>query len=830
MSVPHECRTPRRMWLARARLVAVIVVVTAFSGTAGPPAPTLANAERPALTNQATNKWPTTEFRIVFRNKPAQDNSELLNPGPGTNQEINWESRLKRAFKDVAEILQAAGFPAPQLRRADTGAYEVHAVRSMGARGVYLWQPETLNININHQVFAASGEEGAVDLFKTAAHELFHAIMQSYAADGRYGFISGGNSHAQGSVDEGLCDGVARWVMQQHQLYRNYAERMPATTDPVHRLKHTGVYPYHDGFLISANATKPNQETMAYFTSSFWFNLLERRGAPVVQHLLSQKIPSSATPEDLVMWLDKGLKSYAQPEALKLAYNHFLTEMASYGEVRRYPGGTRENWFNTIFGNDCAVTVTLEPGAQSGQLPLDLLPMGGSCVRIAWRGFLQAAFRDKILEIQVRHTSNDRQILDQINMGLGTVDDVPSLAQGPGHLGTCWKAREKAGQTCTNEKLTQPAARGGRGPKTSARLWQYDNRYVENEQGEALFVVTNVALDAATTQPANGLTLHFAMNTSQSHTGPARSPSRAEPLRLGMPTGEDYMRLRMYGVNPDPPLEQTIGANPLETTLVPIAIPKGVGKLMDVGYYVVIPDPGRPIPYGSTGPLYGGVIDFSVGQKLIGRHGDGTAGATILQASARAAPAPAATAQLGRLLGRLKDQAGGRSGSMICKSNEGRPIGRVLAYNEDLLQVRIDTDICATSLRGVSLVERLDVTATLPFGWRYQHPAPTEEITPALEYFVDRFHDRLEGRLGKLWFGAPTDLEAALAAGPPPSPAGSGGAATGTLAPRPCDCSCEGYKAFEELSKRRDAAAEAEMKAMMPCIRKCMPGWTSCAR
>lgn len=125
------------------------------------------------------------------------------------------------------------------------------------------------------------------------------------------------------------------------------------------------------------------------------------------------------------------------------------------------------------------------------------------------------------------------------------------------------------------------------------------------------------------------------------------------------------------------------------------------------------------------------------------------------------------------------------------------------------------------------------MTATLPFGWRYQQPAPTQEVTPALEYFVDRFHDRLEGRRSALWFGAPADLDAALAAGPPPpgggSSSGGGSAATATVVPRPCDCSCDGYKAFEELSKKRgDPTAEAEMKAMMPCMKQCMRNWTIC--
>ncbi len=73
----------------------------------------------------------------------------------------------------------------------------------------------------------------------------------------------------------------------------------------------------------------------------------------------------------------------------------------------------------------------------------------------------------------------------------------------------------------------------------------------------------------------------------------------------------------------------------------------------------------------------------------------------------------------------------------------------------------------------------------------------------------------------------------AAAAGPPS--AGTAGAPppAGQSTPPPCDCSCAGFKAFQELSKsadRNDPKAEAPMMAAVQCARQCMMRWVACAQ
>jgi hypothetical protein len=442
--------------------------------------------------------------------------------------------------------------------------------------------------------------------------------------------------------------------------------------------------------------------------------------------------------------------------------------------------------------------------------------MGGGCVKVNWNGFQENA----ALKVEVRHTSKD--IVDQINLGL-----AGSTYSG----GSCWKfVSGNRSRSCVQERVgaLEQSAEGW-----WTRSWQLPSGGY-GTQGDGIFVVSNVALDPWKTKNADGLEIRFSFQRSDDQTGVLRAPPAGMHLKIGMPvvpsrgdlrrhdpgagegpgyllvsntvgvqeaTGDEgrpsYWQYRTYGINPDPSAQQTLGANLLPIS--PIVIPKGDGPdAIERARYIVTPSPAHPLPLGTTGPLHGFVLYDEPPES---------------ESSGRFIPV-------------------GKIGSVFCPSAE-EPIGRVLVNTADLLKVHVQTDLCTfrlTSRRPV-VVERLDVIAVLPFGWRYQEPAPTVAVTAGVDYYVKRFFDRVEGRLQGDWpFGNPrpeiTGSPGQQESGSPTQTAtGSGEAHT---LPPACDCSCEGYKTMEALSKRRDPAAKEEMKAFMPCMRQCMTQWTPC--
>jgi hypothetical protein len=168
-----------------------------------------------------------------------------------------------------------------------------------------------------------------------------------------------------------------------------------------------------------------------------------------------------------------------------------------------------------------------------------------------------------------------------------------------------------------------------------------------------------------------------------------------------------------------------------------------------------------------------------------------------------------------------------------------RPIGQVLVSTDDLLKVRVQTDICKVSLTGGrQVIDRLDVTVVLPFGWRNQEPAPKVEITPGVDYYVTRYFQRIEGRLEGDWpYGNPRPDMAPDTAAEEAGTAASAapGNNSGSAAQfQPCDCSCVGYQAMDkrmkELKRQGDQAAREEANALMPCLKQCLMQWAACRK
>jgi len=758
----------------------------------------------PAAAQAPAEPWPTTAFEVFFLGSDAfpGDPTHFATRGKdaATPNERQWSQRVKDYISDAATRFEAAGFRPPVLGTAFTGGqgYRVFLGDEPKKMAWYGWNPISSYIAISKTWFEhsaglasagdppppAAGSEWDMLLYLTLAHELFHAIQEAYVGPLAYATHQSWDSENRldhSSVDEGLPTAMARWALSQR--FPNWVEQRMQRGN-ANREKYPGVYPYHRGFLfMEPPATNPSGT--GYLASSFWFNLLERFGPELIQHLLNQPVDHSTT-QTLMMWLDDGLKSFLPgKEGLYSVYPHFLAELAAYGVVPRYQGYPDPYLSRVVFGNNCPVIAVLYPNNEVATRTLadsvPIPPLGAACVRVEWMGYDPNL--EKYLEIEVSHANP--YLVDQLNVAVAALDPAP---KGAPVTGTCWSYREHnpAPNSCV---LEQPI------PVGNARTWTLDTTWASGQaRGEARIVIANIAPDPATTRAVGKLKITFGLRQTKSGSGPPRAPSRTVPLKLGMPTSPEYMRYRQYGLNPDPPLQETIGegALALMTTFAPVAVPKGLGPdAVDEARYVVTPDPGRTMPLGYTGALHGAVVDMS----------------------------PTASAL-------------GRAGSPLCASNEGKPIGQVVAYDSTVLKVDVQTDVCRIDLRagGTSLVERLDVTAVIPFGWQAAQPAPVSTVTPGVQYFVDRFHARLEGRVGGSWpFGG---LQAGSVAVSTAAPAGQHSSpAPPAGGPAPCDCSCAGFARLQELSKRRDPAAEAELRALQPCMRQCMTTWVrSCQR
>jgi hypothetical protein len=818
-------------WRDRARWGVVLLVVLALPGLGGERERAGARAESAPAVARAV-EWPTSEFKVVHRRPQSvslpnweQLLSELVSSKEESAVNRMWSDVIERYLRDAAGKYQAAGFEAPLLNRTrDIADGRLKYVLYLGqfdresdpeiqrARGFYRDY-----LAINRPAVGGPGESlgpptdplESAKLYSTLAHELFHAIQGAYRRDYR----SLPNTHRtqwHQTVNEGMADGAAVYLT---------ARRFPGFLEhSVSTAKYLGGYIYEAGFLTNdrllPDAWEPLNPASPYHTSSFWLHLAERFGSlSVLEYLMRhQPLPSlEPTREELLRWLDDGLRKHPGiKERLYTVYPHFLAELASYGG-RRYQGVTEDEWRKWVVGG-----CTDDVAAKAAKLDLNLTPennvvrrvmplarMGVGCVTVTWKGFQEHA----ALKVEVR--DEDKGVVEQIHLGL-----VGSTYSG----GSCWKyVSANRRSSCVQEQVMAP--------EQSAEGWWRKGWQLPpagyGAEGNGTFILANAALDPWETRVAPRVELYFSFQLTEDHTGRQKAPSEGLHLRLPNPAGphppavdragesvEDrpsYWHYRTYGINPDPPVRDTLGLDLLPMT--PIVIPKGTGpRAIEGARYIVTPHPGKPVPLGYTGPLYGFV--------LYEEPADPTSSGSAL----------------GAVIGKI--------GSPMCPDSDKRPIGQVLANTKDLLKVRVQTDLCTVRFgaRRPTVVERLDVTVSLPFGWRYQQPAPRVEITPGVDYYVLRYFARLEGRLEGDWpFGNPKpDITPGTAGGQPEGGSASGGTATSAPLVKPCDCSCAGYEAMQkrmdELKRKGDAAARAEASALMPCLKQCLMQWTACRR
>ena len=283
-------RTWRAQWLP-------VLVLLALPGVGGPPEPAGARAESSRPVTRAA-EWPTTEFKVVQR-RPNLDSlllsidpdvipqspmesfiqwaTDAIEEDPAAQKpaaDAAWTRLVESLLHDIAVRYQEAEFEPPrlqQVRDASDGwrpKYVVYltdfamipALRLLGnesARGV---THLTGLILINQPQFVKSREElsdssgsgyRAAALYRTLAHELFHAIQNAHFL--RLGRVMVPVGRAAKMVVEGSASGAAMYVTAAK--FPGYLE----TRDAGHHegpqqqasanREHWGAYPYYLGFL-----------------------------------------------------------------------------------------------------------------------------------------------------------------------------------------------------------------------------------------------------------------------------------------------------------------------------------------------------------------------------------------------------------------------------------------------------------------------------------------------------------------------------------------------------------------------------------------------------
>ena len=187
--------------------------------------------------------------------------------------------------------------------------------------------------------------------------------------------------------------------------------------------------------------------------------------------------------------------------------------------------------------------------------------------------------------------------------------------------------------------------------------------------------------------------------------------------------------------------------------------------------------------------------------------------------------------------------------SMACPGNEKGPavIGEVVRSDELELRLRINVDLCKADpmamMQGATnrpVVDHLDAEIILPFGWRYlAESAPSDIVTPGVEVYMARYHDRMGGVPG---FQSATSKIPGGGGGASSGISGSGGGGAGGVLssqgcsdpwvwPGTCTCCCAELARMKDLRRRKRRLTPEEQKVwevIQSCPLSCAGQYVQC--
>ena len=394
-------------------------------------------------------------------------------------------------------------------------------------------KPQWLEVDVKNFI---SGYKDS-DLYKTLAHEVFHAIQGHYDKQHKSLLLCDypvDRNDALSTIMEGGADGAAEYLTSQE-----FKDRHSNSNDR----KTLGGFPYRYAFFNTPKGAY-------YFTNSFWRYLAEKYGGlGYMKHVLERPI-QDPNDQGRIKWLDEGLKSYEpikkSKDSLYTLFPAAVTEIFSYSPGR-YKKTKEEDWVNKWLtskdgcqgepiGNQerglGGAPLKLEPGLlDTKELKLNPLPpISARCVDIEWGQFGEEA------ELEIEAIADSEKVADQLHIG------VAKLTRG-GAPEYCWdwsrRGGGEAGKTsCLYEK---PFVQTGPKPEKFAKKWMTE-REIFQKPGSARLVVANIAPPPTPKHPnapgpqstveAKGVRLRIGIRHTKSNDGRSCDP-RQEHLPSG---------------------------------------------------------------------------------------------------------------------------------------------------------------------------------------------------------------------------------------------------------------------------------------------------------
>ena len=826
----------------------------------------------------AGTAWPTTRFKVEF-SIPGDTRGHAREPGQVINdpdrkhapdfvrseidemENQDWNGREKNledhnfsydvlalyfesSLNEIAEALQQYGFEPPSLPlfsyKGETyykvTVYDFRQKKNKTKKlGVYSDGKMHCNdpgvsrsafIGIDSRRFSPLSSSDEALLYLVLAHELFHAIQESYGATFNALNTCDGNTRDYMNVVEGFANGVAFKLLMKHwpKYYLDFRSKTRYEALDGSNNKEANsitVWEYDGGTghispnligwrtyqvpFLDMSASFPEEGSQApYLTASFWFNLIDRYDIRVIDHLLRQPLRYGDSPS-ILRWLNDGLNSYNEDIAgLYLAYPHFVTEFASQAgsrfpwhefgafgkdssigrtvfdrksESRDTPrsAGTwqelQKGWIARILG-ECSQLKLVADQAEGDDVEIALDKVSAGCIELSWQGFEQN------FELHFELDSPDLGMLEQIQFGV-IYEENETQEQ------FCYNwVRPDYSQplkTCLHEK---PFVKNGPQQLNYIKDWREDGiRFTGT--GRRLIAVSNVAKRAEKTRPikkGDGVRLRVGLAKALGEDGREYDPPSAGPTGAGSVTAG---KETLYGITRYP-----ASASSRLSFSIPV-------KDSDLAYGVQWT--GEAPPLGYTGPYRGTVSKSSSGKRAIG--------------------------------------------SSFCRRHADGVVGQVTRLDRDHFRVDIEADLCEMTIPPPAnghfpKVDALKVSLKMPFGWRYAAGnSPVDIVTPGMQVYIDRHSKRLPMVLSGEWqnpgstvTGQPTSH----------SPGGSGagqGAAPGSggtsSTVSDCNCSCEEYR---ELTAAGEAAGRGEgdettnklVGRMMSCVSQCQTEYMIC--
>jgi len=238
---------------------------------------------------------------------------------------------FESSLHEIAVALEQAGFRPPSLPVFDDGTdiyykiniFDLSEIGKSKLGGIFVSGKSCHDAGTSPTAWFAMNSSYSLPLttsrepfiYMILAHELFHSIQKSYPETSDSLSGCSGNTDDHLVVNEGTANGVAfklamkKWPKFYLQ-FRNLKQYKPVLDEDEINVwgsekitvwkydEGTGyIYPpmvglrtYNSNFLDLSSSDKGNREQAPYASVSFWYNLIDRYGYQVIDHLYSQPL------------------------------------------------------------------------------------------------------------------------------------------------------------------------------------------------------------------------------------------------------------------------------------------------------------------------------------------------------------------------------------------------------------------------------------------------------------------------------------------------------------------------------------------------------------